>query len=187
MMMNDTHTTNKRIFIMDDDPTFCQVLSKAMQKRGFETCIETQLSKAIQTAMAFKPHYMTLDLKLLDGSGLTVIEPLKSYFPDSKIVVLTGYASVATAVDAIKLGATHYLSKPIQADELLTAFNYEPLKDNTSPKHDPLPVEQVEWEHIQRVLTDHHGNVSATARALGMHRRTLQRKLSRLNPGEEDT
>jgi two-component system response regulator RegA len=123
------------------------------------------------------PEYAVVDLKLPDQSGLKLVERLKAEDPHTRIVVLTGHGSIPTAVEAIKLGATYYLVKPVDADTVVAAFSREegdaglPLEDR------PMTVERVEWEHIQRVLHDHDGNVSATARALSMHRRTLQRKL----------
>lgn len=119
-----------------------------------------------------------LDLKIASDSGLPLIPKLKALQPDLNIVMLTGYSSINTAVEAIKLGASNYLCKPANADEILAAFDAEP-DANTEISNSPISVNRLEWEHIQKVLAEHEGNISATARALGMHRRTLQRKLQK--------
>ena len=115
-------------------------------------------------------------------SGLALVRRLNAIEPTTRIVVLTGYASISTAVEAIKLGATHYLAKPVDADEVVAAFNRNHGDETISVAANPLSVDRLEWEHIQRVLAEHDGNVSATARALNMHRRTLQRKLGKRAP-----
>jgi two-component system response regulator RegA len=117
-------------------------------------------------------------------SGLTLVRRLSAIEPTTRIVVLTGYASISTAVEAIKLGATHYLVKPVDADEVVAAFHKAEGDDSVSVAASPLSVDRLEWEHIQRVLAEHDGNISATARALNMHRRTLQRKLFK-NPSRK--
>jgi two-component system response regulator RegA len=119
-----------------------------------------------------------------DGSGLTLVEQLRRISPAMRIVVLTGFASVATAVEAIKLGAIHYLPKPTDADDIVAAFDRDAGDAAVAVKNRPLSVERLEWEHIHKVLAENDGNVSATARALGMHRRTLQRKLGK-KPGRD--
>jgi two-component system response regulator RegA len=120
-----------------------------------------------------------LDLRLAADSGLRLIPPLKAAYPEIRILLLTGYASIATAVEAIKLGATHYLPKPAGVDEILSALGAEEGDAEVTPAEAPLSVDRLEWEHIQKVLAEHEGNLSATARALKMHRRTLQRKLAK--------
>lgn len=137
------------------------------------------ISDAMQLIEDLKPQYVVLDLKLEHESGLALIEPLKAKLPDAKIVILTGYSSISTAVNAIKLGAFNYLCKPAGTQDILAAFEQEtPL--TTAIDDGQLPsVKRLEWEHIQRVLADNGGNISATARSLGMHRRTLQRKLQK--------
>jgi len=123
---------------------------------------------------------VVLDLSLGGTSGLALIEPLLDINPDCRIVVLTGYASIATAVDAIKLGAVQYLAKPVEVDAIVAAFDAAERPETAElPEIEPLSVDRLEWEHIQRILREHEGNISATARALKMHRRTLQRKLSK--------
>lgn len=168
-----------RTLLIDDDAIFAGVLARALNKRGF--AIETAL--AYQDALVAidkgRHDFAVVDLKMPDGSGLALVERLKLRNPGIRIVVLTGYASVATAVEAIKLGATHYLPKPADADEIVAAFGRDE-GDATAPlSSQPVSVDRLEWEHIQKVLTEHTGNVSATARALNMHRRTLQRKLGK--------
>jgi two-component system response regulator RegA len=132
------------------------------------------------------PEYAVIDLKMPGDSGLVLVRKLNELDPATRIVVLTGYASISTAVEAIKLGATHYLAKPVDADEVVSAFNKAEGDADISISNNPLTVERLEWEHIQRVFAEHAGNVSATARALNMHRRTLQRKLSKRAPRSEN-
>lgn len=165
------------LLLIDDDVTFCQVLSQALVKRGFAVTVAHNVNTAIGIAEAFPPEYAVVDLKMPGPSGLELIKALKNLDLETRIVVLTGYASIATAVEAIKLGATHYLAKPADADEIVVALDKE-QGDSSLPINDsPLSVSRLEWEHIQKVLAENDGNISATARALKMHRRTLQRKL----------
>lgn len=165
------------LLLVDDDLTFCQVLSQALTKRGYAVSVVHDVESAITIAKASPPENAVVDLKMPGASGLELIKFLKEQDFETRIVVLTGYASIATAVEAIKLGATHYLAKPVDADEIVAALDKNegnpllPIKDN------PLSVYRVEWEHIQKILSENDGNISATARALKMHRRTLQRKL----------
>ncbi len=165
--------------IVDDDPTFTRVLSRAMTKRGFEVKVARSAEDALEIVQEWTPDYATLDLKMDGASGLTIIQQLKEINPEIRIIVLTGYASISTAVEAIKLGATQYLPKPANADEILQALEQTDADDTIEISQQPMSVNRLEWEHIQKVLTEHDGNVSATARALGMHRRTLQRKLAK--------
>ena len=125
------------------------------------------------------PEYAVIDLRLPGTSGLTLVEKLKSLDPGTRIVMLTGYASIATAVEAIKLGATHYLAKPVDIDDILMAFERTNGDAEVQISTHPLSVGRLEWEYIQRVLNENKGNISITARALNMHRRTLQRKLTK--------
>ncbi|MGD8925760.1 MAG: response regulator transcription factor, partial [Thioalkalispiraceae bacterium] len=162
-----------------DDETLCMVLEKAMQKRGFETRIAHDVQTALDLAQADPPEYAIIDLSMPGESGLNLISRLKEIDQHTRMVVLTGYASVATAVEAIKLGAIHYLAKPADADEILHAFHRDEGDSKTPIPTRPLSVARLEWEHIQKVLTECNGNVSETARRLNMHRRTLQRKLSK--------
>jgi two-component system response regulator RegA len=165
--------------IVDDDPTFTRVLSRAMTKRGFEVKVARSAEDALEIVKSWIPDFATLDLKMDGASGLTIIQQLREINPDIRMVVLTGYASISTAVEAIKLGATQYLPKPANADEILQALEQTDPDESVEIAQQPMSVNRLEWEHIQKVLTEHEGNVSATARALGMHRRTLQRKLAK--------
>ena len=166
------------LLLVDDDITFCQVLGRAMEKRGYSVTVAHSVEEALPLAAANPPEYAVVDLKMGGASGLILIQSLHELDPATRIVVLTGYASIATAVEAIKLGATQYLSKPANADEIVAAFDH-----NANPVQalniQPTSVNRLEWEHIQRILQENQGNISATARALNMHRRTLQRKLSK--------
>ena len=166
------------LLLVDDDATFCQVLCRALEKRGYTVTVAHSVEQAIPLALATPPEYAVVDLKMDGASGLTLLQALRRLNPAARIVMLTGYASIATAVAAIKLGATQYLSKPANADEIVAAFGHHACTD-VLPSAQPSSVERLEWEHIQRVLQEHQGNISATARALNMHRRTLQRKLAK--------
>ncbi|MFZ5501982.1 MAG: response regulator transcription factor [Pseudomonadota bacterium] len=166
------------LLLVDDDVTFCKVLGAALAKRGFSVTVAHSVEQALPLARTDPPEYAVIDLKMDGAPGLVLVEVLHQLDANTRIVMLTGYASITTAVEAIKLGATQYLAKPANADEITAAFHHtadgnRPLQVATSE------VGKVEWEHIQRVLHAHHGNISATARALNMHRRTLQRKLSK--------
>jgi two-component system response regulator RegA len=173
---------NVSLLLVDDDTTFCRVLSVALEKRGFAVTVANSVEQAIPLAEASPPEYAVIDLKMGGAPGLALIKVLHGLDPNTRIVMLTGYASIATAVEAIKLGATQYLAKPANADEIVAAFSHAP--DSNAPlKTQPARIERLEWEHIQRVLSEHKGNISATARALNMHRRTLQRKLAKPPPG----
>ncbi len=166
------------LLLVDDDITFCQVLSSALTKRGFSVCVAHSVEQAIPLAEANPPEFAVLDLKMNGASGLALVKKLHELDPHTRIVMLTGYASITTAVEAIKLGATQYLAKPANADEIVAAFSHIP--DGNAPLHaQTTHIEDLTWEHIQRVLHEHDDNISATARALNMHRRTLQRKLAK--------
>jgi len=167
------------LLLVDDDEVFRQVLARALDKRGFEVITAPDVSQAISSAEASPPEYAVIDLKIPGPSGLVLVKHLNELDPATRIVVVTGYASIATAVEAVKLGATHYLAKPVDADDIVLALN-RPEGDETTPLSPaPLSVDRLEWEHIHRVMAEHEGNISATARALNMHRRTLQRKLGK--------
>ncbi|MBN3563889.1 response regulator transcription factor [Aliamphritea spongicola] len=171
--MSDTPT----FLIVDDDETFTHVLSRALKRRGFEPLVANSAEQAGPLLSRQVPDYATLDLKMDGASGITLIPELIRLNPQIKILILTGYASISTAVEAIKLGAKDYLTKPADADEILAKLNHSEPDPNIDIAEKPMSVGRLEWEHIQKVLGEHDGNISATARALGMHRRTLQRKL----------
>lgn len=170
------------LLLVDDDLTFCQVMARALQRRGFDVQVAHDAVEAIRLAERDPPEYALVDLKMPGDSGLVLIRRLHAIEPATRIVVLTGFASVATAIEAIKLGAVHYLAKPVDADEVVAAFGRTEGDIGAAINDVPLSVDRLEWEHIQRILNEHDGNVSATARALNMHRRTLQRKLSKRPP-----
>jgi two-component system response regulator RegA len=175
---------NKSLLLVDDDQVFNRVLSRALSQRGFNVVTAHDIDEAQQRLSATTPDYAVLDLNLGGASGLKLIGVLRSINPECRILVLTGYASIATAVDAIKLGATQYLAKPVDVDAIVSALDADAGPDAEAAPDEPLSVSRLEWEHIQRVLAEHEGNISATARALKMHRRTLQRKLAK-RPAKE--
>jgi two-component system response regulator RegA len=166
-----------QILLVDDDPVFTATLAHALHRRGHTVATAGDPAAALDLARQQPPDAAVLDLKLAEASGLALVAPLRALRADMRILLLTGYASIATAVEAIKLGATHYLPKPADADEILAALGRAAGDAEIAPPDEPMSVDRLEWEHIQKVLTEHDGNISATARALKMHRRTLQRKL----------
>ena len=172
---------DKSLLLLDDDEPFLRRLSKAMEKRGFavETAESVAAGKAIATARP--PAYAVCDLRLEDGNGLDVVEVIRERRPDSKIVVLTGYGAIATAVAAVKIGATDYLSKPADATDITNAL-LATGDEMPPPPENPMSADRVRWEHIQRVYELCDRNVSETARRLNMHRRTLQRILAKRSP-----
>lgn len=172
-------TMREPILLVDDDLVFCQVMERALTRRGYQVLLAHSLSEA-ETKAGSTPFLKALvDLKIAQDSGLALIKILRKKIPDIQIIILTGYSSVSTAVEAIKLGAIHYFPKPIDLDEVLKAFIGDSLEDEDLPEISTPSLDRIEWEHIQKVLMDNEGNVSATARSLGMHRRTLQRKLQK--------
>ena len=170
---------DKNILVIDDDQTFNRILSRALSQRGYLVRSATGAIEGLAAAEAHHPSRVILDLNLNGESGLQLIPALLLAVPGVSIVVLTGYASIATAVHAIKIGATEYLSKPTDVGAILAAFGDGPAPADVLIPEQPMSVDRIEWEHIQRVLAEHAGNISATARALNMHRRTLQRKLQK--------
>lgn len=172
-------TDRPSLLLVDDDAALRTVLARALTRRGYAVMTAAQVEEALTLATAQPPEYAVVDLKMPGDSGLVLIEKLMALDPGTRIVMLTGYASIATAVEAIKLGATHYLAKPADADEIVAALDRVEGDAYTPISGSPLSVDRLEWEHIQKVLAEHQGNISATARALKMHRRTLQRKLSK--------
>jgi two-component system response regulator RegA len=176
--MDFTQQEQASLLLVDDDAVFTGVLARALGKRGFEVTVAHSVEEALPLAAENPPEYAVVDLKMDGASGLILVQALHEMDEATRIVVLTGYASIATAVEAIKLGATQYLSKPANADEIVAAFGHLPSPD--APLSTQIAtVEQLEWEYLQRVLRKHQDNISATARALNMHRRTLQRKLAK--------
>ncbi len=170
-----------KTLVVEDDPVFSEVLATALRRRGFDVTVALTCEQATALIDAAPPDLAVVDLRIGTGSGLTLIPLLTRGPRPARTVVLTGYGSIATAVEAVKLGASQYLTKPADIEAIVAALTAPdapapgPLPD--TPR--PLSVKRVEWEHIQRVLTENQGNISATARALGVHRRTLQRKLQK--------
>ena len=170
---------NPELLIVDDDEIYCEVLSRAMTKRGYQVRVALNLDSAEQQAKAHTPPYAIVDLRIDQESGLDAVEKLIVIRPDMRIVILTGFASISTAVHAIKLGAAQYLTKPAEVDEIIKAFYPEQQDEPVELSSKPMSTRRLEWEHLQKVLLDHNGNISRAAEAMGMHRRTLQRKLSK--------
>lgn len=172
---------DRTLLLVDDDNTFVERLARAMEKRGFETRTAGSVAAARAAVADAPPAFAVIDLRLEDGSGLDVVDDLRQARPDARIVVLTGYGAIATAVAAVKLGATDYLSKPADANEVTAALmaSGEMLPP---PPENPMSADRVRWEHIQRVFEQCDRNVSETARRLHMHRRTLQRILAKRGP-----
>ncbi|ATX82360.1 two-component system, response regulator RegA [Mariprofundus ferrinatatus] len=167
------------LLLVDDDALFCRILSSALEKRGFAVQVANNVADAIELVGDAAPEYAVVDLSMPGDSGLVLVERLHQLDEHTRIVVLTGYASIATAVEAIKLGATHYLAKPADADEVVAALQKKSGDAAAEVAEQPMSTRRLEWEHIQKVLMECDGNISETARRLGMHRRTLQRKLAK--------
>lgn len=171
------------ILVIDDDDLLRQQLARAFERRGLEVRTASNLETAEAVIREDSPELAVIDLKMPDGSGLQLVELLKEVDPATRAVVLTGYGSIATAIDAVRLGATYFLQKPADADEILNAF-----ARGEGTQGDPKEIPQApslaraEWEHINRVLNDCGGNISEAARRLGIHRRSLQRKLQKFPP-----
>ena len=170
---------NKSLLIVDDDEIFCQVLANALDKRGFKTKQAYDLKETKKIITDWQPQYAVVDLRIGHDSGLKVCQLLLEHTPDINIVILTGYASIATAVEAIKLGVIQYLTKPTDVDTILKALMQDEADLDITIPSKPLPVKRLEWEHLQKVLSENNGNISKAAEQLGMHRRTLQRKLQK--------
>jgi two-component system response regulator RegA len=172
------------ILLVDDDENFRERMARALRDRGHEVHTAASPGEALRLAGEDSPECAVVDLRMPGGSGLDVVSALKSLDPATAIVVLTGYGSIATALEAVRRGALHYLQKPVDADELLAVFAREGLLPPHQLPEEPVApsLARAEWEHIQRVLTDAGGNVSEAARRLGLHRKSLQRKLQKYPP-----
>ncbi|MEM9100642.1 MAG: ActR/PrrA/RegA family redox response regulator transcription factor [Pseudomonadota bacterium] len=169
------------LMIVDDDAPFRQRLARAMEKRGFAVSMAESVAEGLQQARQAPPAFAVVDLRLEDGNGLDVVETIRELRPDSRVIVLTGYGAIATAVAAVKIGAVDYLSKPADADDVEKAL-LSRGDDKPPPPENPMSADRVRWEHIQRVFELCDRNVSETARRLNMHRRTLQRILAKRSP-----
>lgn len=178
--MTDTPAA-KPLLIIDDDEIFRLRLGRAMEKRGYAVTTVGSVAEGMAAAQSSPPDFAVVDLKLLDGSGLDVVAALRQARPECRIVMLTGYGNIATAVAAVKAGAIDYLAKPADADEIARALDAGD-DHHPPPPEDPMSADRVRWEHIQRVFELCDRNVSETARRLKMHRRTLQRILAKRSP-----
>lgn len=171
----------RNLLIVDDDRPFQQRLARAMEKRGFITETADGVSEALDKLQTFAPDFAVVDMRLEDGSGLDVVEAIRTRKPEARVVILTGYGNIATAVTAVKLGAVDYLAKPADADDVLAALTSSG-EEKATPPENPMSADRVRWEHIQRIYELCDRNVSETARRLNMHRRTLQRILAKRAP-----
>lgn len=179
-MATDYAQHHGRLLLVDDDEVLSRVLARALAKRGFAVQVAGSSEACVALLeQGYVADFALLDLNLSGSSGLRLIEAIHRTNAECDIVVLTGYASISTAVDAIKLGARQYLAKPVDVDAIVHALLEDQHPDRDAAPEETLSVPRLEWEHIQRVLAENGGNVSATARALKMHRRTLQRKLAK--------
>ena len=170
---------NPKLLLVDDDETFCNVLRSALERRSYDVVVANNVKDGIFQAEKNIPEYAVIDLRIGHESGLELVKKLISLDDNTQIVMLTGFASIATAVEAIKLGAVHYLTKPANTDEIVSALHKNEGDSTVLISENPLSVKRLEWEHLQKVLMQHEGNISSAARALNMHRRTLQRKLDK--------
>ena len=177
--MSDQESDKPRLLLVDDDETYCSVLKQALEKKGFEVTVAHDTTTGAELAEQVIPEYAIIDLRIEHQSGLEMVEKLISLDSNTRVIMLTGFASIATAVEAIKLGATHYLTKPANTNEIINALYKNEGDISVAINENPLSVKRLEWEHLQKVLMQHDGNISAAARALNMHRRTLQRKLDK--------
>ena len=173
--------TDKSLLLVDDDNPFRERLARAMEKKGFEVIQAEGVKKGIDAVKSKKPAFAVVDLRLNDGNGLEVVKEIQNSNENSRIVMLTGYGNIPTAVSAIKQGAIDYMSKPADADDVEKALLADPNK-KAEPPENPMSADRVKWEHIHRVFELCNRNVSETARRLKMHRRTLQRILSKRSP-----
>jgi two-component system, response regulator RegA len=177
-----TQPNDKTLLLVDDDKPFLTRLARAMETRGFVVRMADTVAEGIAEVKAQAPGYAVVDLRLGDGNGLDVIEALHAARPEARVVVLTGYGNIATAVTAVKLGAIDYLAKPADADAVYGALMSESAEARNALPENPMSADRVRWEHIQRVFELCSRNVSETARRLNMHRRTLQRILAKRAP-----
>ena len=169
----------RQLLIIDDDEAYRGVLARSLERKGFAVKTAATQEEALERCREQIPKYILLDLNLSGQSGLNLIRPLLERSPDARIVILTGYASIQTAVGALKLGASHYLPKPANLVDIIKVLSSDDIEIPELHDENRMSVRHLEWEYIQRVLAENEGNIAATARALKMHRRTLQRKLAK--------
>ncbi len=179
--MNIADFGDKTLLIVDDDDPFRNRLGRAMETKGFKVSLAKSIEEGLISVRKAPPGFAVVDLRLLDGNGLDVIEEIHKLKPDSRVVMLTGYGNLPTAVSAVKSGAIDYLAKPADAEDVEAALLAKP-NSKAQPPENPMSADRVKWEHIQRVFELCNRNVSETARRLKMHRRTLQRILSKRSP-----
>tara|TARA_B100000579_G_scaffold360105_1_gene317212 strand:- start:881 stop:1426 length:546 start_codon:yes stop_codon:yes gene_type:complete len=180
-MKKITDFNNKTLLLVEDDGPFRERLARAMEKKGFQVSQAEGVKKGIQMVQESCPGFAVVDLRLGDGNGLEVVKEIKKLGPDSRVIMLTGYGNIPTAVAAVKDGAIDYLSKPADAEDIEKALLAD-LNKKAYPPENPMSADRVKWEHIHRVFELCNRNVSETARRLKMHRRTLQRILSKRSP-----
>ncbi len=178
---DDMEDVRPTLLLVDDDRPFLQRLSRAMETRGFVVTMAETVREGSQFAKTANPDFAVVDMRLEDGNGLDVVSVLQEHSSETRVIVLTGYGNIATAVTAVKLGAIDYLAKPADADDVYAALMQDP-NDKAAPPENPMSADRVRWEHIQRVYELCDRNVSETARRLNMHRRTLQRILAKRAP-----
>ena len=181
ILQNLSDFKNKSLLICDDDNPFRERLARAMEKKGFQVTQADGVKKGVEIAKINKPSFAVVDLRLNDGNGLEVVKEIQNSNSSSKVIMLTGYGNIPTAVAAIKEGAIDYLAKPADADDVEKALLADP-KSKAKPPENPMSADRIKWEHIHRVFELCNRNVSETARRLKMHRRTLQRILSKRSP-----
>jgi two-component system response regulator RegA len=182
-----TEAAAPSLLVVDDDEAFRSRLARALTSRGYEVRTAADPVEAVELARADSPELAVVDLRMPGGSGLELVRDLKAIDPATKVIVLTGYGSIASAIDAVRLGATHYLPKPATVDEILAAFRRDdipPLSVVEDVAGETPSLARAEWEHMNRVLADCNGNISEAARRLGLHRRSLQRKLQKRPPNK---
>jgi two-component system response regulator RegA len=177
-----TDASDRSLLLLDDDTALRGRLGRALEARGFDTVQVESVSEALEAVARRPPAFAVLDMRLEDGSGLSVVDAVRASRPDARIIMLTGYGNIATAVAAVKAGAVDYLSKPADADAVVSALLAAETGGQPPPPENPMSADRVRWEHIQRVYELCSHNVSETARRLNMHRRTLQRILAKRAP-----
>ena len=176
-----TDFADKSLLIVDDDNTLRERLARAMEKKGFQVTKAESVKEGINSAQNSPPAFAVVDLRLNDGNGLEVVKEIRKIKKESRIIMLTGYGNIPTAVAAVKAGAIDYIPKPVDADDVESALLAMP-ESKAKPPENPMSADRVKWEHINRVFELCNRNVSETARRLKMHRRTLQRILSKRSP-----